>query len=390
MNYFSSQDLRPPHAAGTIARETPRGAPGEDSGEDSGKGPGKGPGKADAQGELVLLFYDGYERSAHANPARRLKANLRARLRAAYRSARGMQVNTGFYAAFLNLVGALRAGGYDVRINDFGLARRFPTYPVGIAGYPSVLEGVSGLANPMLFGPGDPGFPDRAREVLDQTNVRAIIQPSDWFVEHYRTTCGDRVVRWPVGLDTERLGDQRTAPKSVDVLIYDKIRWHHDAVYAAVVARLEAHLRARGLSYEIVRYGSHTYPSFLEKLRRSRSFAFICEHETQGLACQEAMSMNVPVFAWDEGELVDPQQIPFLPPGLAVSSVPYFDARCGIRFRRADIEARFDTFWSRVATYRPRDYVLETLTLASSAEAYVDILGRLGPLHPLADLRRGA
>lgn len=342
--------------------------------------------RSPSERELVLLFYDGFELRANADLMQRVKGNIRARLRAAYRRAHGKQVNTGFYAAFLNLVAALRRSNYDVRINDFRLAERFPDYPIGLSGYPTALDSVAALPNPILFGPGDPGFPDRAREICETTNVRYIIQPSDWFVAYYQRYCGNRVVRWAVGLDTDLLSDQRSASKMTDVLIYDKIRWDHDSVYPEIIGKLEAHLRSRNLSYEIIRYGSHTYQAFLRKLRSARAFAFICEHETQGLACQEAMCMNLPVFAWDEGRLVDPQQIPFLQDDLAVSSVPYFGDCCGIKFQKSGIERRFDEFWSRREFFRPRDYIVENLTLASSAKNYIDILGRIGALRSLSDL----
>ena len=106
---------------------------------------------------------------------------------------------------------------------------------------------------------------------------------------------------------------------------------------------------------------------------------FLCEHETQGLACQEALSANIPVLAWDEGALVDPMLRPFAPSGLVVSSVPYFDSRCGERFKAQDFETGFTSFWYGVESsrYRPRQFILDTLSLPRSAENYLSLYGGL-------------
>jgi glycosyltransferase involved in cell wall biosynthesis len=326
------------------------------------------------RGPLVLLFYDGYERQAASSWPGRIRSDLRGRLRAVWRRARGKQVNTGFYTAFLGLVAALRRIGCDVRINDFARARRMPTYPIGIAGYPSILARVASLPNPMLFGPGDPGHPEEAGRLRGTTTIHHIIQPSDWYVDLYRPSCGNAVVRWPVGIDVEAIPDAADHAKTVDIVVYDKIRWHRDRVVPAVQDRLIRHLDARGLSWVVLRYGHHTREEYFAALRTARAMAFLCEHETQGLACEEALAMNVPVFAWDEGELVDPIQRPMAPPGLRASSVPYFDDRCGVRFDAARLEPCFDAFWARRATFRPREYIAGELGLEKSARDYLALL----------------
>lgn len=322
------------------------------------------------KGPLVLLFYDGFERQARAGLIGGIKSDLRGRARAMYRRMRGKQVNTGFYVAFLSLWNSLRQIGCDVRVNDFEAAARRPGYPIGIAGYPSVFDHVR-LPNPTIFGPGDPGYPDAAARVAQRDELRLIIQPSQWFVDYYRPFCGDKMIRWPVGIDTDNIADASAAEKTIDVVVYDKIRWNYDTVRSHVLDPLLRVLDHRKLSYMVLRYGSHTQADFFSKLRSSRSFAFICEHETQGLACEEAMAMNLPVFAWEEGVLVDPLQRRFAADDLVVSAVPYFDERCGVRFKADNLEASFDDFWQRLATFNPRRYIVDTLGMDRSARDYL-------------------
>jgi hypothetical protein len=130
-------------------------------------------------------------------------------------------------------------------------------------------------------------------------------------------------------------------------------------------------LEAEGLTYRILEYGKHTQQMFFADLDRSRSMAFLCEHETQGLACEEAMAMNVPIFAWEEERLVDPRQIPFAAPGLKVSSVPYFDETCGVVFKVDNMETAFNTFWSNISSYAPRDYIAANLLPESTALVFL-------------------
>lgn len=331
----------------------------------------------DRTAPLVLMFYDGFERKARERPAARLFHRARGTARAVWRRARGKQVNTGFYVAFLAIVDGLRQLGCDVRVNDFAAARARPSHPIGLAGYPSVLTRVD-LPNPVIFGPGDPGYPDTAGAWAAQDKVGYVIQPSSWFVEYYRPYCGDKMLCCPVGIDLAALEDTRGAAKTLDVLIYDKIRWDRDTLVPAVRDRLVRRLEADGRSYEILEYGRHTQQSYFAALRRSRSMAFLCEHETQGLACEEAMGMNVPVFAWEEGHLADPLQRPFMDPGLRVSSVPYFDDRCGRTFTLTDLEPRWAGFWADLAGFRPRDYVAAALSPAATARVYLGAYRSLG------------
>ncbi len=332
-----------------------------------------------ARGPLVLLFYDGFEWRARPGAIGGALAQGRRLARYVYRSARRKQVRTGFYTAFLALRTALEQRGCDVRVNDFAMAAAMPGYPIGIAGYPSVIEAV-GLPNPVIFGPGDFGMPAAAAGVAAQSRMRLLIQPSDWFRDYYRPVCGDKVVTWFAGIDTSRWRPAPAGDKTFDVLIYDKIRWKRQLLVPAVLDRMTAHFDRRGIRYRVLRYGHHHQAQFAAALREARALAFLCEHETQGLAYQEALAADLPVFAWDEGVLVDPQLSWAAPAGLAVSSVPYFDARCGRTFRMATIETGFDAFWAERAQYRPRAYVEQCLSMAQSADDYLALYARAGDL----------
>jgi hypothetical protein len=99
--------------------------------------------------------------------------------------------------------------------------------------------------------------------------------------------------------------------------------------------------------------------------------AFFAHSETQGMAYQECLAMNVPVFAWDEGTWPDPIAAKLGSGAVACTSVPYFSSECGMTFTAANMAARWEEFRGRIPLFRPRDYVARHLTLADSAAAYL-------------------
>ena len=327
--------------------------------------------------DTIALFYDGYEKRAAEQPLDRLRNEARGMMRQAYRRFKNLQPYTGFYTAFLNLKRSLEADGINVRVNDFAYARANPTMPIGLTGFDTVYD-KGRLPNPAMFGPGQVPDPEDVLKVVEACNLEIVTQPCEWYCQLWRPVLGDRVKPMFVGIDTEAWPDQSGLEKSVDVILYDKIRWFRKDRVPELLEPLKAHLDARGLSYVVLRYGEHHLSQFRQACAQARCMVFICEHETQGLAYQEAMSAGVPILAWDEGQLAAPRDREQAPDGLVVSSVPYFDERCGMRAKAADLLASFDPFYDALPTYRPRDYVLENLSLAAGARRYLELFQTLG------------
>lgn len=321
----------------------------------------------------VLLFYDGYEEKAIPGPIGRLYSVTRGAARERWRSLRGLQTRTGFYTAFLGLKSSLEAIGHRVRVNDFRAALAHPDQPIGLCGFPSVIDRVR-LPNPYVFGPGDYGADARARRVGADPKARILTQPSQWAVEYNRQWVSDKGAVYFAGIDTNDWPDTTDRPKSIDVLVYDKIRWHRDTRERTVLKTCLEALEARGLTYTVLRYGDHHVSAFRRAVEASRTLLFLCEHETQGLAYQEALSSGLPVLAWDEGVLVNPFELARAPAGLKVSSVPYFDARCGLTFTLPEFERTLDAFWAQRSAFRPRDYVADSLSLEQSGRLYIRLL----------------
>jgi glycosyltransferase involved in cell wall biosynthesis len=321
----------------------------------------------------VALFYHGFETQAFDHPGGRLRSELRRQAREAWRRLKRTQVNTGFYTAFVNLRRSLEAVGVRVRVNDFAFARANPGMPIGISGFEEVYDRID-LPNPAVFGPGFVPDPDRLADRTARCNVKVFTHPSEWPCRLYPSLgaaaqpmfCAVDVADWP---DLSRRPD-----KEFDFILYDKIRWNRKLREAELMVPLRAALDARGLRYRTLRYGAHHMEQYRRALEGSRALLFVCEHETQGLAYQEAMAANIPVLAWDEGVLVDPRERRLAPRGLVVSSVPYFDTRCGLTFRIETMERQLDAFLAQCDAFTPRAYVAEALSPAAGAARFLELL----------------
>lgn len=330
---------------------------------------------AELGANTVLLFYREFERDTLVPGDRHLKRLIRP----LYHRLTRRQKVSGFLVWYRMLVAALKAQGFDVRQNDYRAARRNPQHPVGLIGYPEILDGWD-LPNPAVLGPGLIDHPKLAPALMDDPRFRSYVVTCDWMRDLFAPYYGaDRLVPWYGGIDLAEWPDRSDHAKTVDVLVYDKIRWNRDRFVPELLEPVLAALAARGLSVETVRYKHYDHATYRDLLARSRSMVFLCEHETQGMAYQEALASNVPILAWDNGFWLDPHRAEWEDHPVPASSVPYFSPECGEKFSGAEeLEPALDRFWSRLDGYTPRAYVARELSQEGSARLYMSHYRRAG------------
>jgi len=241
------------------------------------------------------------------------------------------------------------------------------------------LEGYQ-QSNQIVAGVGLMDHPGQWPDLCEQYPIKTYLQPSKWAADLYRPYFGSqRVDLWAAGIQTDVWAPKPEVKKDIDVLIYDKIRWRREETQEPRKELIETIAHTRGLNTFHLRYGSYTPEEYQELLSRSRSLVFLCEHESQGLAYQEALSSDVPVLAWENGYCLSPDYEKWFPQKIRATSVPHFDSRCGMKFVGLhDVEDVFDEFWSSVITsaYTPREYILENLTLERSAAEFLEFIER--------------
>jgi glycosyltransferase involved in cell wall biosynthesis len=231
--------------------------------------------------------------------------------------------------------------------------------------------------NRIVAGIGLMTHPSEWPTLCDDFPVTRYLQHSEWCDRVYRPYFGERCAIWPVGIDTEVWQTSPAHEKRVDFLLYDKVRWDYETRARTLIAPILETLRTRSLTFETLRYGEYEPADYRVALRRARAMIFLCSHESQGIACQEALASGVPVFAWDPGYVEDPERFRWGQTLIPATSVPYFNERCGLRFAYfEEFAAQLEKFLQRLQTgaFSPRDYILENLTVEKCAQHFVELV----------------
>lgn len=318
--------------------------------------------------KVILLFFKEIENDSYFKYDRYLKRILRPFYHLTHRR----QKKSGFAVSFELMCRALQKSGYEVRVNDYKTAQCNPTYPVGIVGFPIILDGWL-LPNPAILGPSLYDHPMLAPNLMEDSRFKRLAVLAPWTLAMYAQVYGDACFSWFAGIDLEQWPDLSSKPKSYDFLVYDKIRWDHDKFEESLLNPILKTLEAKGITYKVVRYKMYDHAVYRELLSSSRAMLFICEHETQGLAYQEAMASGIPILAWDRGIWADPLWKRFASSAPPASSVPFFSDKCGERFRDIyDFENALNRFMRKLGVYAPREYVGHNLSMEISAKLYAD------------------
>lgn len=295
------------------------------------------------------------------------------------RFVRGPTQPGGAMRVFLNLTAGLDRLNVPYRVNDYRHLRSHPAELACIIGKPQVLDDIP-QQTPILFGPSIYNHPSDAPDLPRLRPIRQIVVPSAWVQRMFAEVWPGLVSVWPVGIDTGRWAPDPAVPKDVDILVYDKISRRREHYGPLVIEPLYAELRRRGLKVETLRYGFYREQELYALTRRARAAVYLSRHETQGIAAEQMLASGLPLLAWDQGGLwEDPDYAPHSVRFGPVTSVPYWDERCGMKFvDGSDLPAVFDVFWRGVlaGAYRPRSMILEKLTLESGAREYLRIVDR--------------
>lgn len=316
-----------------------------------------------------FLFYE------EPDPDRWLPGDRHVR-RVIRRIVRGPHKPGGVMRWYLNLRAGLDRLGVAYRINDYKGLCRTPGAVAHVVGKPHVIDKIP-PGHPIVYGPGIAAHPYE-NDFWERAEIALILASCDWFKAMYDRDLPRPILTavWPAGIETDLWKPPAVRPRG-KVLVYDKIRWRRHHYETDLLQPVIDRLRNEGREVVVVRYGYYDEDDFKRLLQEVSAMVFFCEHETQGFAYLQTLSCGVPIFAWDRGGYwQDPSMYPHRVQFGPVTSVPYFDERCGLRFAdKPEFHEKLIPFLQHVdaGTYRPRDYVLEHFDLARQAQAYIDL-----------------
>ena len=287
---------------------------------------------------------------------------------------RGKQRPGGVMMVALNLMKGIDKIGVAYRLNNYNYIKKHPKEIACIIGKPHLLFDRV-WANPIILGAGVYSHPIDCPDLFEKyPNVKRFLVPGEWMRQMCEPYYGDKVLVWPTGIDTEEW-QPLPGVKEFNFLIYDKIRWEHEKYKQELLDPIIQTLNKHNVSHQYIKYGQYSHSEIKDKLSRSKAVIFLCEHETQGLAYQQILATNTPILAWDRGGYwQDPAYYPERVKYGPVSSVPYWDERCGIKFiNAADFKEKLTAFLNSINKFEPREYIMENLTLEICTKKYLQI-----------------
>jgi hypothetical protein len=294
---------------------------------------------------------------------------------------RGKAPISGVKRWFVNLIQGLDELGYPYDINNFQALKKDPLKWALVIGRPHVIDKIP-KHSPIIYGPALPSHPND-NNFWGNENIKHLLAPCKWMKALYERdlTYKKEISVWPSGIETKKWIPVEKNGGNLRILVYDKIRWNYNNLESTLLKPILNTIVQKKILVEYIRYGSYKEEDYCKLLSKVDGMIFLCEHETQGFAYQQALSTNTPIFAWDRGGFwQDPSYYPHSVNFEGVSSVPYWDKRCGEKFKNLDeFNDCLDLFLIGITQkkYAPRNYILENLTLQSQAKAYIELVNHI-------------
>jgi glycosyltransferase involved in cell wall biosynthesis len=237
-----------------------------------------------------------------------------------------------------------------------------PCVPLNVKKYPNAK---------FIFGPHFSVFPELHQMNEIRNNNVIYIQPSEWAAkvwENHPYCENIKVKVLPFGVDTNKFCDTASITDRNKVFIYFKNRSPED------LNLVTNFLNNKNIPYVIFSYKNrYNEQEYINYLQNSKFGVWLGGHESQGFALQEALSSNVPLLVWSVKSMK--QEYGSTYDDIHATTIPYWDERCGEYFYNFDeLENTFDTFVSKIETYKPREYILENLSIKKCEEKLKELI----------------
>ena len=222
-----------------------------------------------------------------------------------------------------------------------------------------------------IVGPHVDVIPNEKNVQLMSNPNTILIQPSEWAANHYKhnNLCNNLKIKvLPFGVETEKFTEIKPINERQKVFIYYKTREPKE------IGFIKNFLNNKNIEYRIFNYDTkYNENDYLNYLHDSIYGIWIGRHESQGFALEEALSCNVPLFVWDVKSMNQEYNSTYS--DIPATTIPYWDERCGEYFYNIDeIEDKFNSFLNKLNTYKPREYVLENLSMEICEKKFIELM----------------
>ena len=191
--------------------------------------------------------------------------------------------------------------------------------------------------------------------------------PCNWVKDKYKRFLPESILEvWPVGIDTKEFSEvTKSSDQLFDCLIYFKSRSPEELNFVTSL------LDSFNQKYALVQYGNYSEDNFKKIIKNSKYCFSLDDTESQGIALQEIMSSNLPMFVWD----VDKWTYRGPEYECPATSVPYWDPMCGEKTSiKEEIKDKFHMFINNLNNYTPRQFILDNLNLEKQAQELINIV----------------
>ena len=236
-----------------------------------------------------------------------------------------------------------------------------PCYPIDTSKYPD---------KKFIFGPHFSVFPDNRLMYINNVHNNSIyIQPSEWVCKLWRSFNAENIIplksfAFPVNTEQfNNLGKEKSK-----VFIYYKSRKLKELEF------IESFLTDKNIEYQIFDYVKrYDENNYIRCLQESKYGIIVDAHESQGFAIEEALSCNVPLLVWNTRDMS--QEYGGNYDKISCTTIPYWDERCGEYFyEQNEFIETYDKFIEKLDTYKPREYVLDNLSVEVCSERFKELI----------------
>jgi len=236
--------------------------------------------------------------------------------------------------------------------------------PIDVSKYPNTK---------FIFGPQFFVFPNDTLNLVKGKNAVFNLL-SDWVIDFWNNyqICQDmNFVKIPFGVDTYRFNEIKQLNQRNKVFIYYKSRIPDEFYFVT------NYLNSINVEYKFFSYNSrYDENDYINYLHESKYGIWIGCHESQGFALQEALSCNVPLLVWNIRSMNQEYGCNYI--DIPATTTPYWDERCGEFFYDSNnFEDVFNKFIFNIENYRPREYILENLSMEICEKKLIDTINSI-------------